>query len=68
VLPVAASPTVSAPVASFSPVAASPTVPAPAVSPPAAATSQNQEPVLQDPTEPIAAHQGEQQQPQVQNR
>jgi hypothetical protein len=65
VLPVAASPMVSAPVLNSSPVAASPTVPAPVVSSPAAATSQNQEPVLQDPTEPVAAHQGEQQQPQV---
>jgi hypothetical protein len=46
-------------------VAASPTVSAPIVSSSAAATSQNQEPVLQDPTEPIAAHEGEQQQPQV---
>jgi hypothetical protein len=47
------------------PVAASPTVSAPVVSSPTAATSQNQEPVLQDSTEPIAAHEGEQQQPQV---
>jgi hypothetical protein len=65
VLPVAASLTVSAPVVSSSPVAASPTLSAPVVSSPAAATSQNQEPVLQDPTEPIAAYEGEQQQPQV---
>jgi hypothetical protein len=47
------------------PVVASPTVSAPVVSSPAAATSQNQEPILQDPTKPIAAHEGEQQQPQV---
>jgi hypothetical protein len=47
------------------PLAASPTVSAPVVSSPAAATSQNQEPILQDPTEPMATHEGEQQQPQV---
>jgi hypothetical protein len=65
VLSVAASPTVSSPVVSSPPDAASPTVSASVVSSLAAATSQNQEPVLQDPTEPIAAHEGEQQQPQV---
>jgi hypothetical protein len=47
------------------PVAASSTVSAPVVSSPTAATSQNQKPVLQDSTKPIAAHEGEQQQPQV---
>jgi hypothetical protein len=59
-LPIAASPTVSAPVVSSSPVAASSTMPAPVVSSPATAMSQNQEPVLQDPIEPVTAHQGEQ--------
>ena len=50
------------------PVAAAPTIPdivmpAPIVSPPVVATNENEEPVFQDPIEPIAADEGEQQQP-----
>ena len=53
----------------FSPhVATAPTIPdimmsAPIVSPPVVATNENEEPVFQDPIEPIAADEGEQQQP-----
>jgi len=50
------------------PVASTPTVqdavvPAPLVSSPVVATNENEEPVFQDPIEPIAADEGEQQQP-----
>ena len=39
-------------------------VPAPVVIPPMAKMNENKEPVLQDSIEPIATHEGEQQQPQ----
>ena len=42
-------------------------VPAPVVIPPVAKMSENKEPVLQDPIEPIATHEGEQQQPQTED-
>ena len=42
-------------------------VPAPVVIPPVAKMSENEEPVLQDPIEPIATHEGEQQQPQTED-
>ena len=43
-------------------------VPAPVVIPPVAKKmSENEEPVLQDPIEPIATHEGEQQQPQTED-
>ena len=42
-------------------------VPAPVVVPPVATMNDNEEPVLQDPIEPIATHEGEQQQPQTVN-
>ena len=38
-------------------------VPAPVVIPPVATMNDDEEPVLQDPVEPIATHEGEQQQP-----
>jgi len=41
-------------------------VPAPVVSSPVVAINENEEPVLQDPLEPVAADEGEEQQPQVQ--
>ena len=40
-------------------------VPAPVVIPPVATMNDDEEPVLQDPIEPIATHEGEQQQPQT---
>ena len=54
------------------PVVATPTVldtvvPAPVVIPPMATMNENEEPVLQDPIEPIATHEREQQQPQTKN-
>ena len=54
------------------PVVAAPTVlntvvPAPVVIPPMAKMSENEEPVLQDPIEPIATHEGGQQQPQTED-
>ena len=42
-------------------------VPAPVVIPPVATMNENEEPVLQDPIEPIATHEGEQQQPQTED-
>ena len=42
-------------------------VPAPVVIPPVAKMSENEEPILQDPIEPIATHEGEQQQPQTED-
>ena len=39
-------------------------VSAPVVIPPVATMNENKKPVLQDPIEPIATHEGEQQQPQ----
>ena len=42
-------------------------VPAPVVIPPMATMNNNKEPVLQDPIEPIATHEGEQQQPQTED-
>ena len=42
-------------------------VPAPVVIPPVAKMSENEEPVLQDPIEPITTHEGEQQQPQTED-
>ena len=42
-------------------------VPAPVVIPPVATMNDDEEPVLQDPVEPIATHQGEQQQPQTED-
>jgi len=54
------------------PAAATPTtqdvvVPAPVVIPPMATTNEDEEPMVQNPTEPIATHEGEQQQPQTEN-
>ena len=54
------------------PVVATPTVldtvvPAPVVIPPVATMNENEEPVLQDSIEPIATHEGEQQQPQTED-
>ncbi|XP_066320479.1 uncharacterized protein [Miscanthus floridulus] len=54
------------------PAAATPTtqdvvVPAPVVIPPMAITNEDEEPMVQNPTEPIATHEGEQQQPQTEN-
>ena len=54
------------------PVVAAPTmldtvVPAPVVIPPVATMNDDEEPVLQDPVEPIATHKGEQQQPQIED-
>lgn len=40
-------------------------VPAPVVIPPVATMNDDEEPVPQDPIEPIATHEGEQQQPQT---
>ena len=40
-------------------------VPAPIVIPPVATMNDDKEPILQDPIEPIATHEGEQQQPQT---
>jgi len=42
-------------------------VSAPIVIPPVATMNENEEPVLQDPIEPIATHEGEQQQPQTED-
>ena len=42
-------------------------VPAPVVIPPMATMNDDEEPVLQDPVEPIATHEGEQQQPQTED-
>ena len=42
-------------------------VPAPVVIPPVATMNDDEEPVAQDPIEPIATHEGEQQQPQTEN-
>ena len=42
-------------------------VPAPVVIPPVATMNDDEEPVLQDPIEPIAIHEGEQQQPQTEH-
>ena len=42
-------------------------VPAPVVIPPVATMNNDEEPVLQDPIEPIATHEGEQQQPQTED-
>ena len=42
-------------------------VPAPVVIPPVATMNDNEESVLQDPIEPIATHEGEQQQPQTED-
>ena len=39
-------------------------VPTPVVIPPVATMNENEEPILQDPIEPVATHDGEQQQPQ----
>ena len=54
------------------PVVAAPTVldtmvPAPVVISPVATMNENEEPVLQDSIEPIATHEGEQQQPQTED-
>ena len=54
------------------PAAATPTmqdvvVPAPVVIPPMATTNEDEEPMVQNPTEPVATHEGEQQQPQTEN-
>ena len=40
-------------------------VPAPVIIPLVATMNDDEEPVLQDPIEPIATHEGEQQQPQI---
>ena len=48
-------------------VVAAPTVQAPVVIPPVATMNENEKPVLQDPIEPIATHEGEQQQPQTED-
>ena len=42
-------------------------VPAPVVIPPVATINDDEEPILQDPMEPIATHEGEQQQPQTED-
>ena len=42
-------------------------VPAPVVIPPVATMNDDEEPILQDPVEPIATHEGEQQQPQTED-
>jgi len=42
-------------------------VPAPVVIPPVATMNDDKEPVLQDSIEPIATHEGEQQQPQTED-
>jgi hypothetical protein len=42
-------------------------VPAPVVIPPVATMNDDEEPVLQDPMEPVATHEGEQQQPQAED-
>ena len=42
-------------------------VPAPVVIPPVATMNDDEEPMPQDPIEPIATHEGEQQQPQIEN-
>ena len=42
-------------------------VPAPVVIPPVATMNDDNDPVLQDPIEPIATHEGEQQQPQTED-
>ena len=42
-------------------------VSAPVVIPPVATMNDDEEPVLQDPIEPIATHEGEQQQPQTED-
>jgi len=42
-------------------------VPAPVVIPPVATMNDDEEPVLQDSIEPIATHEGEQQQPQTED-
>ena len=42
-------------------------MPAPVVIPPVAIMNDDEEPVLQDPIEPIATHEGEQQQPQTEH-
>ena len=42
-------------------------VSAPIVIPPVATINEDEEPVLQDPIEPIATHKGEQQQPQTED-
>ena len=42
-------------------------VPAPIVIPPVATMNDDKEPILQDPIEPIATHEGEQQQPQIED-
>ena len=42
-------------------------VPTPVVIPPMATMNNDEEPVLQDPVEPIATHEGEQQQPQTED-
>ena len=54
------------------PAAATPTmqdvvVPAPVVIPPMATTNEDEESMIQNPTEPVATHEGEQQQPQTEN-
>ena len=42
-------------------------VPAPVVIPAMATMNNNEEPILQDPVEPTATHEGEQQQPQIED-
>ena len=42
-------------------------VSAPVVIPPMATTNEDEEPMVQNPTEPIATHEGEQQQPQTED-
>ena len=53
------------------PAAATPTmqdvVPTPVVIPPMATTNEDEEPMAQNPTEPVATHEGEQQQPQTED-
>ena len=67
----APTPIIHKPIFSLSAVAA-PTVldtmvPAPVVISPVATMNENEEPVLQDSIEPIATHEGEQQQPQTED-
>ena len=49
------------------PIVSDTVVPAPVVIPPVATMNDDKEPVLQDSIEPIATHEGEQQQPQIEN-
>ena len=53
--------------AAAAPIVQDTVVPAPVVIPSVATMNDDEEPVLQDPVEPIATHEGEQQQPQIED-